>query len=161
MAHVERQYSKNLPCTECNADVDHPQKAVGKRITTNLTPNQMSHVLDTRDGQPGDPVNNGLRARCFCQSELFAKNSKNSRHCSEPDTSYKEKLESDKNNIHLAANDWNFSLAFSLLQLLLSFLNLFFQAISLFFNTSKLFPKITLVVCTSACFSLPLLSALP
>jgi hypothetical protein len=82
-------------------------------------------MLDTCDGQPGDPVNNGLRARCFCQSKVFAQNSKNPGHCSKPDTSYKEELQSNENNILLAANDWNYSLAFSLLQLLSIFFSFF------------------------------------
>ena len=127
MTHVERQYSKNFPCTQCNAGVDYPKKTVGKRIATNLAPNQMSYVLDTRDGQLGDPVNNGLRTRCFCQSKVFTQNSKNPGHCSEPDTSYKEELQSNENNIHLAANDWNHSLAFSLFQLLSIFFSFFFN----------------------------------
>jgi hypothetical protein len=92
---------------------------------------------------------------------VFAQNSKNPGHCSEPDTSYKEELQSDENNIRLAANDWNLSLAFSLLQLLSIFFSLFFKLLSLIFNTSKFFPKITVVVCASACFHLPLFSALP
>jgi len=127
MTHVERQYSKNLPGTKCNAGVDYPKKTVGKRITANLTPNQMSHVLDTCDGQPGDPVNNGLRARYFCQPKVFAQNSKNPGHCSEPDTSYKKELQSNENNIHLAANDWNHCLAFSLFQFLSIFSVFFFN----------------------------------
>ena len=115
MTHVKRQYSKNLSCTKCNTGINHPKKTVGKRIAANTTPNQMSHALDTRDGQPGDPVNNSLRAWCFCKSKVFTKNSNNPGYCSKPDMSYKEELQSNENNIHLTVNDRSIDQAFSLL----------------------------------------------
>ncbi len=82
----------------------------------------MSRMLVACNGQPHDPVNDGLRARRLCQSEESAQNAKNSRHGSETDARRKEELQSDMNKLDLAADGRCLFLVFYLFPLCLIFL---------------------------------------
>ena len=100
----DSQYGENLFSPQLNAGVDHPNKAVGKRVSGNASPDQPVGILDTRYGHSSDPVDDSLRAWRLYQTEVIAQNTKDSGYGSKSNVTFVEKQKDYENKIRLAAH---------------------------------------------------------
>src|SRR3972149_2649157 len=159
VADGKRQQGKDLSGAEGDADIDHPNKPVIRGILMKWSAKERGQMLDPCDGEPCNPVNDGLGTGRFGQPKVMAQHAKNSRNGSKADTRRKEEFQSDLNHLRLGAEDWHFVLLFLLFQLCLIFLCLGFISIAFTPEPGSLFAKIAILIPTTNSLCLPLLSA--
>ena len=128
---------------------------------------ERGRMLDPCDGEPCDPINDGLGTGRFGQSKslpwtrsrVMAQHAKNSRNGSKADARRKEELQSNSHNFRLGTEDRHLVLLFHLFQPGLTFLCLCFISIAFTFNPGILFTKIPALIPTTNGLCLPLFSA--
>ncbi len=69
MMRVEGQHRQELAAAKRDGDIDDPDEAIGKGISTQRVFGQGAGLLQSRDREPGDPMDDSLRTRRFGQPQ--------------------------------------------------------------------------------------------
>jgi len=94
----ERQDSEDLARTECNAQVDHPDPAVGELGSQSSF--ESASRLCAHQGESGHPVDDGLGAGCSVKAKHSGKHSQHSRNRTKADAGHQEQLQGQVDQVH-------------------------------------------------------------
>ena len=103
MMGIEGSHSKHLARTQANADIDHPDEAIGKgSLIEGHAPHGPGRV-DADDRQPDHPMEDRLRTRCLADTERQCQQSQDARDRAKADAGLSKELQGHVDHIDLRA----------------------------------------------------------
>ena len=155
---VEGQNGQYLTRAKSDGDIDDPDEAIGEGIGAQGDFRPLGSILEASDGEPRDPVDDGLRAGGFGETQGRGQHGQDSAHGPKTNASLHKELEADLDQIDFTqAVRQGGTLG---AEIGLGLLGSFLIGISLPFDTLKFFAQVAIVVGPAGGFLLPLLSTL-
>jgi hypothetical protein len=103
MMGIQGQHSDNLARTQPDADINHPDEAVGKGGLIQGQAPQSAGRVDAHDGEPDHPIDDGLRTRCLLDAKRESQQSQDTRDRAKADAGLKKELQGEGDHVDLWA----------------------------------------------------------
>ena len=136
---IESQDGQNLSGPESDAGVDHPDESIGGRCACQGRAVQLRGGLDAHQGEPGYPIDDGLRTRCVHDPKCSGEQGQNSGYSSKADMTHEKQLQGQRYDIHLVHDGWLADLGLKLAETGPGFLELLLELIALLRDPFALF----------------------
>ncbi len=103
MMGIQGQHGEHLARAQADADIDHPDQAIGKG---GLLQGQAPHGpgrVDADDGESDHPIDDGLRAGCFLDTQSPSEQSQDARDGAKADAGLQKELQGQVNYVDLGS----------------------------------------------------------
>src|SRR5712692_3831670 len=155
---INGQDGQDFTCAQANTAIDHPDEAVGKGGLAQREAPKGAGRVETHDGEPEDPIDDGLRARRFVDAQGQSQESEDARDGAKANASVEKKLESQGDHVDLGYGGESMELGLELTQVGLRRLEGGGDSVALRLEASALFALVTLALAALLGFVFPLIS---
>jgi len=138
--------------------IDYPDEAVGKGGLAQREAPKGAGRVETHDGEPEDPIDDGLRARRFVDAQGQSQESEDARDGAKANASDEKKLESQGDRVDLGYGGESMELGLELTQVGLRRFEGGGDSVALRLEASALFALVTLALAALLGFVFPLIS---
>jgi len=154
---IERYNGDNLARAQGNAEIDHPDQAVRKGGLAQREAPKGTGRVDAHDGEPDDPVDNGLWARRFVDAQGQSQEREDARDSPKANACLSKELQSHVDHIDLGHGDEAMQLGLKLTQVGLSLFERLGGPVVLRLEASVLFALVALLLTSLLGFVFPLI----
>src|SRR5712692_12114461 len=113
---INGQDGQDFTHAQANTAIDHPDEAVGKGGLAQREAPKGAGRVETHDGEPDDPMDDGLRARLFVDAQGQSQESEDARDRAKANASDEKELESQGDHVDLGHSGESMELGLELTQ---------------------------------------------